>query len=160
MQSKKSRLVLLATLFVALFTTQAFAKQKTYLSSYPAIVVDNEPTPRFIASEAARQSELDASPFDSHKAARRNALEASQAVSAPVAKEPAAPAPPPNVLPETLGYYPVPTGYADSIAARLKLTEKLIRDFNRAYDYRALTTNQLQEILSRLEQEKQSQKLN
>lgn len=46
---------------------------------------------------------------------------------------------------------PVPADQTEALLKRLKLVETLIEKFGRAYDYRALTVSQLENILANLE---------
>ncbi len=52
---------------------------------------------------------------------------------------------------EKFSYDPVASDQADSVAGRLKLVERLIRDYGRAYDYRVHTTQELERILNQLD---------
>jgi hypothetical protein len=45
----------------------------------------------------------------------------------------------------------VPVDQTDALVRRLELVQQLIRDYGRAYDYRALTVRQLEGILEALE---------
>jgi len=45
---------------------------------------------------------------------------------------------------------PVPAKYVDTVAKRLDLVARLIREHGRAYDYRVLTAKELEQILSSL----------
>ncbi len=49
-------------------------------------------------------------------------------------------------------YEPVPSDKRDSLARRLQIVERLIREHGRAYDYRIHTLSELETILRRLEQ--------
>lgn len=49
-------------------------------------------------------------------------------------------------------YEPVPSDKRDSLARRLQIVERLIREHGRAYDYRIHTSSELETILRRLEQ--------
>jgi hypothetical protein len=49
-------------------------------------------------------------------------------------------------------YTPVPSDQRDSIANRLKLVEQLLRRHGRAYDYRIHTTQDLSQLLTKLDQ--------
>lgn len=53
-------------------------------------------------------------------------------------------------------YYVVPTGKADQLAGRLKLVEALLRESGRAYDYRTMTTAQLEAELKKVRANKPS----
>ncbi len=48
----------------------------------------------------------------------------------------------------------VPKSHTDSISNRLKIIDQLIRKHQRAYDYRTHTTQELKNILSKLDQKK------
>lgn len=50
-----------------------------------------------------------------------------------------------------VGHDEVPITKRDAILDRLSLVEKLIRKFGRAYDYRSITTKELETIFQRLE---------
>lgn len=60
-------------------------------------------------------------------------------------------APPPLAArSEARGFEPIPDRHVESIAGRLQLVERLIREFGRAYDYRTHTTRELERILVEL----------
>lgn len=63
-----------------------------------------------------------------------------------VEREPPAPTP-------AIPFDPVPSQHRDSIAARLRIVETLIREHGRAYDYRTLTTQELQALKAELSEE-------
>jgi hypothetical protein len=73
------------------------------------------------------------------------------------AGSPAPEAPTPSVAPPPLaarseprGFEAIPDRHIESIAGRLQLVERLIREFGRAYDYRTHTTRELERILVEL----------
>lgn len=49
-----------------------------------------------------------------------------------------------------VSYDPIASEHRDSIANRLKLVEILVREYGRAYDYRVLTTQELEAIVADL----------
>ena len=151
----------LLTPLVLSFAISTLCEARVKLQRYPAIDENELPSsPLLVSEHTPLSNQKDESPFEqrlkirNEESAAKKGVE-QQAVAQP-SKEPAvakteAPKP---------GFDAIPEGYSDTIAERLKLIEKLIRDYGRAYDYRSLTSTQLQSILSELEQEKQSQKLN
>lgn len=51
----------------------------------------------------------------------------------------------------------VPAEHVESIAGRIKLVEQILRDYGRAYDYRVMTTRQLQAVLDRLDEQSKAE---
>jgi hypothetical protein len=57
----------------------------------------------------------------------------------------------------TIPFDSVPSGQADAISKRLRLVERLLTKYGRAYDYRTLTVKDLESILAYLEEEAERQ---
>lgn len=51
---------------------------------------------------------------------------------------------------ETLAYYPVPAGKTSQLTKRLRLVQAILEESGRAYDYRTVTTQKLEEILRQI----------
>ncbi len=64
---------------------------------------------------------------------------------------PAAPAVLPRTEPPSTAYDPVPSDQVSALLKRLEITKKLVSIHGRAYDYRAMTTQQLENALTQLE---------
>ncbi len=150
---------LVLSLILALSATPSFAARKAKKParrSYPAIVEEEIPRPRrVISANAHRDREPgEGSPLETQKQARdAEALRTSEAV--PTTAPPAPPfrnfeAAPPLVIGSADRFDSVPHEHVESIARRLKIIEKLIVEYGRAYDYRTHTTQELQAILNDL----------
>jgi hypothetical protein len=128
------------------------ARTAKKLPVYPAIVSETR-------SSADRS---DTSPLELRKQSRNAPVankdnddldepvvaESPNVITAPVAVSTTASHAAANVL--SFDY--VPEEHVDSVARRLAIVEKIIREHGRAYDYRAHTTHELLSILARLEQ--------
>lgn len=57
----------------------------------------------------------------------------------------------PRETPNTTAFDVVPSDQTDALIKRLKLVETLIKRYGRAYDYRVLTTKDLEGLLAKLE---------
>lgn len=136
--------IALLGLLLGLQSGTSHASQKAHKKqqeTYPAIIEEVEPTVPLpnVSMRGSHHSVREGLPLETQK----------QAKEAASGKETAEP-----TIPLAAGFDPVPPAYANSIAGRLKIIEKLIVDYGRAYDYRTTTTQQLQAILEELSREK------
>jgi hypothetical protein len=146
-------------LSLALGTNPCLAGRKTKKAarkSYPAIVEDEAPLPKRVISASSRSDREpgEGSPLVTQRQAKE--AEKLRAAEAQPATQPPAPPFPnfesvePLVIGSTERFESVPHEHVESIAGRLKIVEKLITEYGRAYDYRMHTTQELQAILNQL----------
>ena len=148
-------------------------------ASYPAIVEDAEPTPTpamrvltgtepsLLARGGGHPDRSDGSPLETERQAKE--AEKTDGKATPTPKP--SPDPTPSSTGQqkapaaqdsstkVAGFDPVPQQQQQSVAGRLKIVEKLILDYGRAYDYRTYTTQQLEAILLKLQSENKTASL-
>ena len=122
-----------ALLFVAIFSTSAHA-------NIPKKNISKSSSPNTSETYAATEE-------DPHSPTVIDTSEPGEAN--PHEEISAAPAMMP--VPSATNFDPVPPTRVDSILKRVKLVETLLKKYGRAYDYRTVTTQDLEKILAQLE---------
>jgi len=127
------------------------ATAKATLEVYPAmeeVVIDEGEVTEIEGMRATPSTSI--SSLDAQ--AKTKALEERMALLERKIATPSAEAPKPAVARASSAeeFYVVPAGKADQLAGRLKLVEAILRESGRAYDYRTLTTRQLETELKKI----------